>query len=340
MKSWQLTQPQGLDGLKLTESDTPVPGDYDVRIQVAATAINYRDYSTLLDPGARQLSLPFTPNSDCAGTVVETGSAVTQLAPGDRVASCFFQRWYDGECSSDIMRSALGGPLPGVLATDIVLNEQGCIKVPDYLSLAEASTLPCAALTAWNAVVTIGQLTSGDTLLLLGTGGVSMFALQIAVSLGVKTIITSSSDTKLATAKSLGATHTLNYSEHPDWDKHVIELTGGLGVDVTLETCGAGTLPQSMDATRVSGTIVLIGILTSGTVNPVTLMRKSLRLQGLYVGSRSHFTQMLTHFDKHKIAPVIDSIVPFNRAPDAYRQLATANHTGKIVVEMETGSTG
>lgn len=335
MQCWQLIEPNGIDGLSLVQAEPRSMGPHDVRIDVAATAVNYRDYSTLLDPAGRQIALPFIPNSDCAGIVTEVGNAVTQVSPGDRVASCFFQGWQSGECSTDIMRTALGGPLPGVLASEVLLHEQGCIRLPDYLSLIEASTLPCAALTAWNAIVNIGQLTSGDTLLLLGTGGVSLFALQIAASLGINTIITSSSDDKLEVAKTLGASHTINYRTHPNWHEQVLALTEQHGVDMTLETCGAGTLPQSMESTRVSGTIVLIGILTAGTINPVMLMRKSLKLQGLYVGSRQQFTDMLQHFDQHKISPVIDRVTPFEQAPEAYRYLSSAQHTGKIVIEVK-----
>lgn len=335
MKRWQLNEPSGLDALALTDAVLPTLKAKDVRIQVAATAVNYRDYSSLLDPVARQIPLPFTPNSDCAGIVTDTGSDVSLVKPGDRVASSFFQQWLDGPCSTDIMRSALGGPLPGVLATDIVLTETGCIKIPDYLSLVDAATLPCAALTAWNALVTIGQLKAGDTVLLLGTGGVSMFALQLAVTLGINTIMTSSSDDKLSVAKQFGATHLLNYRTHPDWHRHVLEITNGMGVDLTLETGGAGTLPQSMEATRVSGCIVLIGILTAGEINPVALMRKSIRLQGLYVGSRQQFGDMLSHFAEHRIQPIVDSVVPFEQAPLAYHKLATATHVGKIVIGIE-----
>jgi len=331
MKAWQIVA-DGIDALTLADRAVPEPGGGEVRVKVEASAINYRDLMTVKHAATRGIPLPRIPNSDGAGTVTAVGPGVTGVAVGDRVASCFFQDWTDGACSPEAMVSALGGALDGVLAEEVVLKADGVVPVPAHLSTVEAATLPCAALTAWNALVEVGRLKAGDTVLLLGTGGVSIFALQFATAMGARVIITSSSDDKLARAKAMGAAETVNYKANPDWQQAVLELTGGRGVDVTVEVGGPGTLARSVEATRVAGRIALIGVLTGGTIDPTAIMRKSITLQGVYVGSRRMFLEMNRALALHAIKPVIDRTVPFADAKAAYKAMEAAGHFGKIVI--------
>ena len=266
--------------------------------------------------------------------MIAVGPGITTVKPGDRVTSTFFQRWIDGPCSLEAMNSALGGAIDGVLAEEVILSADGVVPIPAHLSYAEAATLPCAALTAWNAVVEVGRVKAGDTVLLLGTGGVSIFALQFAKMLGARTIITSSSEEKLARARALGASVTINYRQRPDWENAVLEATGNQGVDVTVEVGGAGTLPRSIAATRVAGTIGLIGVLTGGEINPALVMRKSIRLQGIYVGSRRMFNDMNRAIALHGLKPVIDKTFAFEDARASYKGMEAAGHFGKLVIEM------
>jgi len=331
MKAWQIVT-DGIDALTLAELDVPTPGPGEVRVKIEASSINYRDLMTIKHAAARGIPLPRIPNSDGAGTVTAVGPGVTGIAVGDRVASCFFQDWTDGACSPEAMASALGGAVDGVLAEEVVLKADGVVPVPAHLSAIEAATLPCAALTAWNALVEVGRLKAGDTVLLLGTGGVSIFALQFATAMGARVILTSSSDAKLERARAMGAAETVNYKANPDWQKAVLDLTGGRGVDVTVEVGGPGTLARSVEATRVAGRIALIGVLTGGTIDPTLIMRKSITLQGVYVGSRRMFREMNKALALHSIKPVIDHTVPFADAKAAYHAMEAAGHFGKIVI--------
>jgi NADPH:quinone reductase-like Zn-dependent oxidoreductase len=266
--------------------------------------------------------------------VTVVGAGVAGLKVGDRVASCFFQRWDDGQCSAAAMASALGGALDGVLAEEVVLRADGVVPVPDHLTFAEAATLPCAALTAWNAIVECGRVKAGDWVLLLGTGGVSIFALQFARMMGARTVITSSSDAKLERARGLGATATVNYRTHHSWEDAVLAATDGQGVDLTVEVGGAGTLPRSIAATRIAGTIALIGVLAGGHIDPAQFMRKSIRIQGIYVGSRRMFADMNRAIAAHRLHPVIDRNFHFAEAREAYRHMEAAGHFGKLVIEV------
>jgi NADPH:quinone reductase-like Zn-dependent oxidoreductase len=232
------------------------------------------------------------------------------------------------------MASAMGGEIDGVLAEEANLKAGGLVKVPEHLSFAEAATLPCAGLTAWRALVAVGRLKAGDTVLLLGTGGVSIFALQFATLMGARVIITSSSDEKLARARELGAWQTVNYRTTPDWEKPVLEMTGGRGVDLTVEVGGAGTLEKSIAATRIAGTIGFIGVLAGGQVNPRPIMSKSLTVQGIYVGSRNLFRDMNRAIAASGLRPVIDRTFAFDEAPQAYRAMQAAGHFGKLVIEI------
>lgn len=334
MRVWQINSNDGIDALECVDRESPDPGSGEVRVRVRASSVNFRDLATVRDPAARNLSLPRVPNSDAAGDVVAVGPGVDGVAVGDRVASCFFQDWEDGPCSGAAMTSALGGALDGVLAEEVVLRARGVVPVPGHLGFEEAATLPCAALTAWNALVETARVKPGDTVLLLGTGGVSVFALQFARILGARVIVTSSSDYKLARARAMGAWHTINYAAHPDWENRVLELTDGLGVDAVVEVGGAGTLERSIAATRVAGTIALIGMLTDGQVDPVMIMRKSIRLQGIYVGARRMFRDMNRAIAYHGLKPVIHQTFPFEQAPKAFHAMAAAGHFGKLVITL------
>jgi NADPH:quinone reductase-like Zn-dependent oxidoreductase len=334
MRAWQIQSTDGLEGLKLAQLSLADPGPGEVRVRLRANSINYRDLNVVSDPAARGIVLPRIPNSDGAGEVLALGPGVTGLTAGDRVAGCFFQNWTDGPCTPEAMASALGGELDGVLAEEANLKATGLVKIPGHLSYAEAATLPCAGLTAWRALVDVGRLKAGDTVLLLGTGGVSIFALQFATLMGARVIITSSSDEKLARARALGAWQTVNYRTTPDWEKPVLEMTGGRGVDLTVEVGGAGTLEKSIAATRVAGTIGFIGVLAGGQINPRPIMAKSLTLQGIYVGSQRLFRDMNRAVDAAQLRPVIDRSFGFDEAPEAYRAMKAAGHFGKLVIEV------
>jgi NADPH:quinone reductase-like Zn-dependent oxidoreductase len=336
MKAWEISGPEGgVDALNLAERPDPEPGPGEVAIAITASALNFRDLATAEAPDGRVSRYPLIPNSDGAGEVVAVGEGVETLPRGTRVTSAFFTNWVDGAISTSIMASALGGGNnDGVLAETVVLPATAVMRTPGHLSDAEAATLPCAALTAWHALVEKGGVIAGETVLLLGTGGVSIFALQFAVMHGARCIVTSSSDAKLERARDLGAEGTINYRTTPDWDQAVLELTGGAGADHVIEVGGPGTLERSANAVRVGGRISLIGILTgaAGQASPTPLMRKSVTLQGIYVGSQAMFERMNRAVETHQLKPVIDRSFAFDRAPEAFACMKEAAHFGKIVV--------
>lgn len=335
MKAYEIVSPDGVDALKLADRSTPEAGHGQVLVRVHASSVNYRDLLTVEDPVSRRLPYPRIPNSDCAGEVIGVGPGVSGFGVGDRVAGCFFQRWVDGPVTADAMASALGGAIDGVLAQEVVLDEAGAVTVPEHMSYEQAATLPCAALTAWHALVEKGQLRAGDTVLLLGTGGVSIFALQIAAMHNARAIVTSSSDEKLERARAMGAWQTINYRQAPDWEQRVRELTDDVGVDHVVEVGGAGTLEKSIASSRVGGHIALIGVLTGGQINPMMIMRNSLRLHGIYVGSQAMFKSMNRAFEAARLEPVIDQTVPFEAARDAFHSMRGAGHFGKIVISFD-----
>lgn len=336
MRAWQITREFGIANLTLVDRPDPQPGPGQIVVRVRATSLNYRDLITVKHGGLRGLTLPLVPLSDGAGEIVGVGDGVTRVGMGDRVAGIFFQNWLAGGPNAAHQASALGGALDGMLAEQVVLSEDGVVRIPDYMSYEDAATLPCAAVTAWQSMVSLGNMKAGDTVLILGTGGVSIFALQFAVAAGARSIVTSSSDEKLERASALGATHVINYKTTPEWGKRVLELTDGVGVDQVVEVGGAGTLVQSMEATRVGGMIGLIGILagTDGEVNPIPVLMKSLRLQGVYVGSREMFEDMNAALTANRIKPVIDKVYPFEEARGALELMESAAHFGKIVVTV------
>jgi NADPH:quinone reductase-like Zn-dependent oxidoreductase len=274
--------------------------------------------------------------SDGAGEVVAVGEGVTRVKVGDRVAGIFFQDWIAGALTKEKMNSALGGAINGLLTEYAVLSQDGLVLLPDHLSYEEGATLPCAAVTAWHALVTKGSVTAGETVLVLGTGGVSIFALQFAKLHGARVIVTSSSDAKLERAKELGASEVINYKSTPNWEERVYELTARNGVDHVVEVGGAGTLEKSIRAVRVGGRISLIGVLTGGAgeVNPMPVLMKSLTVQGIYVGSREMFEAMNQAIALHQLKPVIDRIFPLTEAQEAYRYMKSAAHFGKIVIQV------
>ena len=334
MKAYEIVSDGGIDALALAERDEPKPGPGEVLVRVRASSINYRDLSIVEEPGPRNIPYPRVPNSDGAGEVVETGAGVTRFKAGDKECGTFFQGWIDGPITERDMANALGGTLDGMLAEYCVLPEGGLVTMPAHMSFEEASTLPCSPVTAWHSLVEVGGVKPGDTVLLLGTGGVSIVALQFVKMLGARAIITSSSEEKLARAQELGAWQTVNYRETPEWQDAVLELTGGRGVDHTVEVGGAGTIARSVDATRVGGSIGLIGVLTGGSFNPTSVMRKSIRLQGIYVGSRRMFEDMNRAMEQHEIKPVIDRVYEMEDARDAYHAMRAAGHFGKLVVTV------
>src|SRR5262245_59381383 len=336
MKVCEIKDTFGIDALKFSERPDPPLQAGQVRIRVKAVSLNYRDLVTVTHGGARQVRVPLIPCSDGAGEVVEVGPSVTHVKTGDRVAGIFFQNWLAGDILAQHFASALGGAVDGMLAEQVVLHEDGLVHLPDYMTYEDAATLPCAAVTAWQGLVTKGNMKAGDTILVQGTGGVSIFALQFGVMAGARVIITSSSDEKLTRAKQLGAWEAINYKEVPEWGKRVLELTNGEGVDHVAEVGGAGTLEQSFKATRVGGTVSLIGVLTgfAGKVDPYPVLMKGLRLQGVYVGSREMFEAMNKAMAIQKTKPVIDRVFPFAETREALKYIESAAHFGKIVITV------
>lgn len=336
MRAWEIISDGGVDALALNERPLPEPGHGQVRVRIRASSVNYRDLSTIEDPVSRKLPYPTVPNSDGAGEVDAVGPGVSGLSVGDRVMGCFFQSWEAGPISAAAMASALGGALPGVLAEHVVLDADGVIAMPAHLSFAEASTLPCAALTAWHALTLPRPISPGETVLLLGTGGVSVFAQQFCAFMGARTIVTSSSDEKLERMRALGANETINYRVNPDWEKAVLDMTGGIGADRVVEVGGPGTLQKSITAARVGGIVGLIGILTGvqGSVMPTDIMRKSITVRGIYVGSRQMFADMNRAIDLHGLKPVIDETFAFEDGREAYRRMRQASHFGKLVISV------
>lgn len=339
MKSYQITGPNGLDCLEQITIEQPTPGPDEVLIDMQAWSLNFRDTIMPLGGYLRNDKIatnpPLVPLSDGVGIVAAVGERVTRFKQGDRVAGIFFQEWIDGDLKDADVDSALGGAIDGVLSEQVVLNQNGLVHIPNGLSLEEASTLPCAAVTAWQAL-TLASTKPGQSILMQGTGGVSIFALQFAKAFGMRTIITSSSDEKLERAKELGADETINYKTHPDWEEEVLRLTAGEGVDHVIEVGGLGTLEKSLAAARVSGRISLIGILTGfpdQNPSPLLSLFKRLTIQGIYVGSRTMFEEMNRAIEINNIKPVVDKVFDFDDAKSAYEYMQSGKHFGKVVIK-------
>jgi NADPH:quinone reductase-like Zn-dependent oxidoreductase len=332
MKAYEVQTGFGFENLKIVERPEPKPGPGQVLVNQRAWSLNYRDLLVVTGAYNPRMKLPLVPLSDGAGEVAAVGPGVTRFKPGDRVAGCFMLRWASGALSDEKAKSALGGAIDGVLAEQVVLLEEGLVPIPDGLSFEEAATLPCAGLTAWHALVDSGHVKAGDTVLVQGTGGVSLFALQFAVMHGARVIATSSSDEKLARAKQLGAAVGINYKTTPEWGKKAVELTGG--VDHVIEVGGGGTLGESLRAVKHGGHVAMIGILSgTATANPMPILMKAIRVHGIFVGSREMFESMNRAIALHKMKPVIDRVFPFDQAVDALKHMQSASHFGKIVIK-------
>jgi NADPH:quinone reductase-like Zn-dependent oxidoreductase len=336
MKMYEIAEPKGIDSLKLVERANPKPKATEVLIRVRATSLNYRDLVTVKGGAVtRGIRLPLVPLSDGAGEVVDVGHEVTRFKPGDRVVASFFQSWLAGPPRPSYFRSALGGAIDGMLTEYAALSEEGLLRVPHSMSFEEASTLPCAGLTSWNALVSMGRITAGQTVLVLGTGGVSIFALQFARMHGARVIATSSSDAKLAHLRELGADGVINYNTTPDWDARALEMTAGEGVDHVVEVGGAGTLAKSIRAVKLGGRVSLIGLLAGGgQIDPMPMLLKSVTVQGIFVGSREMFEEMNRAMEVNGVHPVIDRVFPFDQARDAYRYLESGAHFGKVCIAV------
>jgi NADPH:quinone reductase-like Zn-dependent oxidoreductase len=326
----------GLENLRLGNSTPSGPGPGQVLLDTRHLSLNYRDLMVVTGRYNPHLDLPATPLSDAAGVISAVGAGVTRVRVNDQVMTHFVAGWIEGPFRQEYVATTLGTPGPGVAAEQVVLPEQAVVPVPEGLGLAAAATLPIAALTAWSALRTVYQVRPGETVLTLGTGGVSIFALQLAKAMGARVIITSSSDDKLERCRKLGADHTVNYRTTPAWEQAVLEYTGGVGVDLTVETVGPGTLDRSMKATRAGGTIALLGALTgrAGHVTTGLILMKRLHIGGIMVDSRAAFEALCAFLSEHRIEPVIGRRFAFEQLPEAFRCMQAGEHFGKIVIDM------
>jgi len=339
MRVLQIEGAFGLDNLKFAERPDPTPGPGEIVVRMKAVSLNYRDLITVSGRYGGSYKLPLAPFSDGAGVVERGGAGVTRVQAGDRVTSNFFgATWISGPPMPHKLAGVLGGPNDGCGQELMLLPADGVTKTPAHMSDVEAACLPCAGLTAWRALVVDGGLKAGDIALMQGTGGVSIFALQMARFMGLTTIITSSSDEKLARCKALGADHVINYKTTPEWGVEARKLTGGRGVDLVVEVGGANTLLESMKAVRLQGHIAIVGIVSGfgeqlGML-PGMLIGNSARVQGLSVGSRENFEDMNRALSQHKSKPVVDIVRPWSEAKQAFEEMQAGKHFGKIALEI------
>lgn len=335
MRFHAYTASQNLDSLSLQQAPTPEPGPGQLRVKMGAASLNYRDLLIVTGRYPGMVSEGLIPCSDGAGTVEAVGPGVTRWKVGDRVTGGFFEDWHGGALQPAHFAKTLGGTVPGTLAEQRLFPEGGVVATPAHLSDEEAATLPCAALTAWNALFEGPvPLKPGQTVLVLGTGGVSMFALQFAKAAGARVVLTSSSDAKLARGQALGADHLINYAQQPDWDRAVLAATGGRGVDHVVEVGGPGTLQRSIAATAMGGQVHLIGVLTGGTLEPLPILFNTVTVRGVFVGSQAMFEAMNRLIVQRGLKPVIDRVFAFEDARAALKHQQAAGHVGKVVVKI------
>ncbi len=321
----------GLENLTLVERPEPVAGPGQVVVEMRAASLNYRDLMMILGQYNPKQRLPLISCSDGAGTVVAVGPGVTRVAVGDRVATTLTQRWLAGEPARELIRSTLGGPFDGVLQERMTLSEEGVVRIPSHLSDVEAATLPCAALTAWSALEA-GSIGAGDTVLVQGTGGVAVFALQLAKLRGARVLATTRRAERAERLLALGAEAVVDSRQNPDWGAKVREGSGGRGVDLVVEIGGAGTLEQSLKAVRVGGTVALIGVLdgNAAAVPLTSIFMQAIRVQGILVGHREAFEQMNRAIELHQLRPVVDRTYPWTAVRAALEAMSAGEHFGKI----------
>jgi len=336
MKAFEIQGGFGLEHVRPAEREMPVPGPDEVLIRLRAVSLNSRDLGVISGFYDPNLKMPLIPVSDGVGEVVGMGERAGKFKPGDRVSAIFTQSWITGEPTQANWVSTLGYPLPGLLAEYAVLPEEGLVRVPEHLTDEEAAALPCAGVTAWHAVVEEGKVKAGDTVVVQGTGGVALFALQFAKLHGAKVIVTSSSDEKLEKAKLLGADSGIHYLRTPDWDKAVLEQTNGRGADHILELGGAATLNRSVTALKVGGRISIIGLLSGARaeLDIVPALIRKARLQAINVGSRSMFERMIRAIEQSGLRPVVDRVFPFEQSVEALRYFEQGAHFGKVCIRM------
>lgn len=329
----------GPDGLKEVESEVPRPATGEVLVRIRTASLNYRDVMIAAGVYNPRMKLPAVPISDGAGEVVETGEGVTRWNIGDRVSPIVVQKWINGRVDDVNRRTAIGGgaEYPGVLREFALVPESALVAIPDAFSFAEAATFPCAGVTAWNALQVAGQVKPGETVLTLGTGGVSIFAVQIAKMSGARVIATTGSADKEAMLAELGADEVINYRDTEDWDRAVHILTNRAGVDHVVEVGGAGTLSRSVRAVAVGGHVAMIGALSaSGDFDPISAFMRSVRLSGIFVGSRQMHEDVLNAFSVNRVKPVIDSVFGFSDVQDAFAKMKSGQHFGKIIIDLDS----
>lgn len=337
MRCYQFAPEGDAYRLELLDRPEPSPGPGRVVVRVSAVSLNHRDLILLAKSSGLDVSGKI-PVSDGVGEVVAIGAGVRRVRIGDRVAGCFFQTWIDGRFELAHHKAALGGGVDGMLAELVELHEEGIVPAPEHLTDEEVACLPCAGLTAWTSLVERGGLRPGDSVLVLGTGGVSVFALQIAAALGCQVYVTSKSEEKLERARSMGAAGTINYLTHPEWDRELWGLTGKRGVDHIVEVGGAGTLGRSLNSLAAGGHLALVGVLAGfgpPTDSLFPLLARNARVSGIYVGSRAQFESLNRFLAAVPLHPVIDRVFPFTEAPEAFRYFHEGAHFGKIVIRLE-----
>jgi NADPH:quinone reductase-like Zn-dependent oxidoreductase len=337
MKAYQLRPGGGISGLWMSNIAEPVPGPHEVLIKTHAASINYRD---LMYAGGAYINLkdePLVPLGDGAGEVTAVGARVTRFKPGDRVTHSYFADWIDGAPDARKTAASFGTHINGALAQAFIAPEEAVVRIPDYLSYVEAATLSCVGTTAWNTLFVDGALKPGATVLLQGTGGLSILTLQLAKAAGLRVIVTSSSDEKLERARALGADATINYRAIPEWQEEALRLTDGRGVDLTLDIGGPGTLRRSLAATGMGGKVSVIGRIGGAgehEVDPFDLIRGMRRLSGIFVGSRAMLDDLMRFLELTKIHPIVDREFSFVDAPRAYEYLQSGRHFGKVVIRV------